>query len=106
MYHNFIIYFDLFVSLSGCEDINNCKCKVVSKDVGEPTKIVLGQDKVLNVTFVLSNTGDEPAIGIVLRFSLMMNLEFIDEDKFHCKKEIMSHGGRISSETDVSTNYF
>ena len=91
------------MSFSGCEDIKDCKCKLVLEDAGQIPEIVLGQDKVLDVKFVLSNTGNEPAIGIVFEFSFKMNLEFVDAEKFDCKKEVMGQGGRNSLETDVST---
>ena len=89
------------VSYTGCQDIKDCKCNLVLKDAGKIPEIVLGEDKVLDVKFVLSNTGNEPAIGIVFQFSFLMNLEFVDGEKYDCKKTVIS-GGRSTLETDVS----
>ena len=98
---NFSINIVFIVPYTGCQDINDCKCNLVLKDAGKIPEIVLGEDKVLDVKFVLSNTGNEPAIGIIFQFSFLMNLDFVDGEKYDCKKKVIN-GGRSTLETDVS----
>ena len=93
---------DLKSSVSGCKDLNNCKCQI--EHLGEDPiqqKVVVVKDQVFQVPVFLENKGSEPAFDTRLTLTLPYNVQL--PKGFICQNETESSFNR---EVEVKTLFY
>lgn len=69
----------------GCQNSNHCRCNLeVINRINSAVKVVVGEDKLIGMRVVVTNSGDEPSHDTVLRIRAPIDLPLPRE--LECQK--------------------